>query len=94
MQAPTSARPSGRPHTGWRLGTPLVALALGIVLAAYVVTLQEQAPHPERSDYYKFYASTRLLWEGKSIYALVPAPPVAWAVVRARLTVIAEVDEA
>lgn len=85
MQAPATTRAAQGTRAAARAGALLLAVALGVVLAVYIVTLQAQAAHPERSDFFKFYASTRFLWEGRSIYAPVPADPRDAAIGRSRI---------
>ena len=51
------------------------ALAFGLLVELYVLTVDSVSEFPERTDFYKFYKSTRFFMEGENIYAPVSYDP-------------------
>ncbi len=48
------------------------AIIIGLVIAIYLLTIKNTAQHPQGTDFYKFYMSSKLLWSGNNVYTLVP----------------------
>ena len=48
------------------------AIMSGVLVAFYLLSINAWSDHPEKSDFTKFYASTRFLLEGGDIYSPVP----------------------